>query len=91
MATACVFGCTSNRRRSVVVLVRHDRIVRVVSAVVLTLLAAVASGMFVIVLVTKVTVLHRDWWAALGLVFWAALAVLLVRGARAAWQPITPR
>jgi hypothetical protein len=61
-------------------------VVRVVTAVLLTALSAVASAIFLIVLITKLTVLDDDGTARTGLVFWLAFAVLLTLGARAAWR-----
>jgi hypothetical protein len=69
----------------------NDWRVRTLVAVILTIAAVIAIALFVLVLVTKVTVLDDDAVARRGLVIWFAAAGGFGVAARYAWRRATAR
>jgi hypothetical protein len=65
---------------------RETEVVRIMCALAVTACALFASALFLIVLVTKATVLDDDAWARVGLIFWFVTSSVLAVGARAAWR-----
>jgi hypothetical protein len=62
--------------------------VRLVLAVLVSVVATVTTAIFLIVLITKLTVLHEDRVALFGVASWFVLALTASCGARSAWRRV---